>query len=72
MVKEVPMIRSAFRSSFSPRAMVASVAPPVENRLAKAPISVIRGKQIPSPVRASVPPSAMWPMYIRSTILYRT
>ena len=63
------MIRPAFSSSFAPRAMVASVAPPVEYRLAKAPISVISGNQMPRPVSASVPPSAMWPMYIRSTIL---
>ena len=63
------MILSAFRSSFAPRAMVARVAPPVEKRLAKAPISVISGKQIPRPVSASVPPSGIWPIYILSTML---
>ena len=69
MVKEVPMIRSASSSLFSPRAMVASVAPPVLNRLAKAPIRVISGKQMPSPVSATVPLPGIWPMYIRSTML---
>ena len=68
-VKAVLMMRSALSSSPSPRAMVDRVAPPVEQRLAKAPIRVIRGKQTPSPVRASVPTSSMWPMYIRSTML---
>ena len=72
IVKDVSMIRSACSSSFLPREIVASVAPPVLNRLANAPISVISGKQIPSPVSATVPPSGIWPIYILSTMLYST
>jgi len=68
-VKAVPMIRSACSSFCFPRAIVASVAPPVLHRFAKAPISVISGKQMPSPVSAMVPSPGIRPIYIRSTIL---
>ena len=51
-VKDVLIIRSAFSSFFSPLAMVASVVPPVLQRLANPLMNVISGKHTPSPVIA--------------------
>ena len=43
--------------------------PVKEMRFAKADMSMMSGKQTPSPVSAAAPSPGMWPMYIRSTTL---
>ena len=66
----LPMMCSASRISPRPRAMELSGAPPLPHRLANPMMMVIIGRAIPMPVKASRP-SAIWPIYIRSTMLYR-
>ena len=54
----------------APLSMENRGAPPIPNRLAKAPRIIMMGKQMPRPVKARSPTSGILPMYIRSTILY--
>ena len=68
--KQPPSIRSAASASPRPMAIEARGAPPELTSAAKADTIIITGAQTPSPVSARLPPSAMWPMYILSTILY--
>lgn len=56
------MILPAVLSSFWPRAMEQSGAPPTPKRLAKAVTSVTMGKHSPSPAKASVPSPGILPM----------
>ena len=56
------MMRPAFSSLPSPRAMEKRGEPPVEQRDWKALMTMRMGAAMPMPVRASLPPSAMWPM----------
>ena len=44
-------------------------APPIDMSAAKADTTIMIGIHTPRPVRASEPPSAIWPIYILSTIL---
>ena len=67
-----PMIRPAAPSSPRPLAWENSGAPPIPHRLANATMMLTAGAQMPMPVRASRPVSAIRPMYIRSTRLYST
>ena len=56
----------------APRAIENSGMPPVPNRFANA-VTISRiGKVRPTPVSALTESSGIWPMYMRSTILYRT
>ena len=65
-------MRDASFSFFSPSRMPSSGAPPTPMREENAPIMVRMGPQTPTPASARSPTEAMWPMYIRSTMLYRT
>ena len=52
--------------------MLISGAPPTPMSEATEPTIVITGPQTPTPASAISPMPAMLPMYIRSTMLYRT
>ena len=67
--KQLPSIYSAALLSPRPMAMDARGAPPMDTRAAKADTTIMIGMHTPRPVRASEPPSAIWPIYILSTIL---
>ena len=64
--------RLACSPFFSPRAMLASGAPPSPTRLAKALTMMVMGKTTPSPAMARVlSGSGNAPTYMRSTRLYK-
>ena len=62
VVKQLPIIRSARSLWWAPMAMEARGAPPMATKELKALISVMMGKVMPTPVKAAVPISGMWPM----------
>ena len=66
------MILSAFFSLPSPLEMENSGPPPVEKSMEKAMMIEVIGRVRPMPVSASVDASGKRPIYIRSTILYKT
>ena len=68
--KEFPKVFSALSFSPFPKKMDALGAAPILTNAAKAEISIISGKHTPTPVRANLPTSAIWPIYILSTKLY--
>ena len=72
MEAQLPRMRSACWGSPLPIMMEARGAPPMLTRAAKAEIAMITGKVTPTPVSALAPSPGRWPIYIRSTILYRT
>ena len=47
-------------------------APPMAASAANALTTMMRGKHTPNPVSAKAPSFGMCPMYMRSTMLYRT
>ena len=61
-VRQLPMICSARSGWWAPMAMEARGAPPMAMRELKALMRVMMGKVMPTPVRAAVPISGMWPM----------
>ena len=64
-VRLLPMIRSDSFKSPRPSAMEARGAPPKASSAAKAEITMMMGRQTPTPVRASLPTvsaGCMWPM----------
>ena len=71
--RAVQLPRMAFASSILPSPMrtTAREPPPIPTRAEMAETNMMTGKQMPSPVRARSPTPSMWPMYIRSTMLYR-
>ena len=69
--QQLPKISSAVSLSLRPMKMAARAAPPMPIKELNAVIRVITGKVTPTPVRAVAPMTGMWPMYIRSTILYK-
>ena len=62
VVKQLPIIRSARSLWWAPMAMEARGAPPMATKELKALISVMMGKVMPTPVKAAVPISGMWPI----------
>ena len=68
----MPNIFSAVSLSPFPIMMDALGAPPMLTNAAKAEMAIIRGMVTPTPVSALGPTSAIWPIYIRSTMLYMT
>ena len=72
MVVQLPNIFSAVSLSPFPIMMDALGAPPMLTNAAKAEMAIIRGMVTPTPVSALGPTSAIWPIYIRSTMLYMT
>ena len=71
-VVQLPRMFSASSFLPLPSIMDALGAPPMLTRAAKAEIAMITGKVTPTPVSAWAPSPGRWPIYIRSTILYRT
>ena len=69
MAKLTPIMRSAYSSRPSPRAMDTSGAPPMPESTAKADKIIKNGKVTPMPVNASLPTSGIRPMNMRSTML---
>ena len=67
--KQLAKIWEAPFSSFSPRRMLISGAPPIPTREPKAVIRVTIGPQTPTPARAVSPISGIFPIYMRSTTL---
>ena len=61
-VTELPRIRWASTRRLAPSWIAARGAPPCPAKAAKADTSVMMGKVIPTPVRATSPTSGMWPM----------
>ena len=70
VTKQFPRIFSAPSTSFCPIFIDARGAPPIPIRELKADIIMRMGNVTPTPVNAAAPISGMWPIYIRSTILY--
>ena len=70
--KQFATIWVAALSFFCPRRMLIRGAPPTPIQLAKEDMSVTTGPQIPTPARARAPIPSMFPMYMRSTMLYST
>ena len=67
---QLPRIRSAMGLSPLPIKIEARGAPPMLTSAANAENIIITGIATPMPVSAAGPVSGIWPMYIRSTILY--
>ena len=70
--KQFAMMRLAPASSFSPSLMLISGAPPTPIRKATLPTMVTTGPHTPTPARATSPTTGMLPIYMRSTMLYKT
>ena len=68
---ELPRMALAWSSFPSPMRTTAREPPPMPTRAEMAETNMITGKHTPSPVRARSPTPSIWPMYIRSTMLYR-
>ena len=68
---ELPRMALAWSSLPSPMRTTAREPPPMPTRAEMAETNMITGKHTPSPVRARSPTPSMWPMYMRSTMLYR-
>ena len=71
-VVQLPRIFSASSFLPFPSMMDALGAPPILTRAAKAEMAMMIGNVTPTPVRALAPTPGRWPMYIRSTMLYKT
>ena len=69
-VKQPAMVRSAFSFWPLPMKMDARGAPPPPASAAKADTIIMSGIHTPTPVSARLPTSGIWPIYIRSTMLY--
>ena len=69
---QLPKIFSAAPLSFFPIIIEALGAPPIDTNAAKADIAIITGIVTPTPVKASEPILGICPIYILSTILYKT
>jgi len=70
--KQLATIWAAALSFFCPRRILIRGAPPTPIQLANDDIRVTTGPHIPTPARARAPISGIFPMYIRSTMLYIT
>ena len=71
-IKQVESIFSASSSLFAPSLMLTRGPPPMPTNRARAEIMVTMGPQTPTPARAISPIPSIFPIYILSTILYRT
>ena len=72
IVVQLPSIFSAVSLSPFPIIIEARGAPPMLTSAANAEMAIITGIVTPTPVKALGPTSGMWPIYIRSTMLYMT
>ena len=71
-VVQLPRMFSASSFLPFPSMMDALGAPPMLTRAAKAEMAMMTGNVTPTPVRALAPTPGRWPMYMRSTMLYKT
>lgn len=73
--RSIELLPKTFSASLRlplPSSIAASSVPPPPIKELKAETSIKIGKQIPTPVKALVTTSRICPMYIRSTMLYKT